>query len=410
MDFEDTPEEAAFRAEARTWLDANAKRKTPDSEPARDMMASRDDPESIRESQAWQAKLYDGGWGGITWPKEYGGQGRTAIQSIIFNQELSQFEVPASIFGIGIGMAGPTLMVHATDAQKERYLQPMLRGDEVWCQLFSEPSAGSDLANVSTQAVRDGDEWIINGQKVWTSGAHYSKWGILVTRSDPEKPKHRGISYFIVDMESAGIEIRPLKQITGASHFNEVFFTDVRVPHENLVGEINGGWAVAITTLMNERMSIGGGGMRGGMGFHDLVEMAQSLEKTGERVVRQQLADIYIRTQVLKYLGYRSQSALSQGRAPGPEGSVSKLGYAELLKRQGSLALALQGPAGALASTDARDDGAWQTSFLGAPAIRIAGGTDEVQRNITGDRVLGLPREPRVDKEISYKESSVLAQ
>ena len=274
MDFNDTPEEATFRAEVRAWLDANAERLKPGERAPG--LEGRAEPGGIKRAQEWQAKKADAGWACITWPKEYGGRGATAIQSVIWNQEEARYKTPPSIFAIGQGMLGPTIMVHGSDEQKQRYLRPMLRGEEIWCQLFSEPSAGSDLAGLRTSAVRDGDDWVINGQKIWTTGAQYCKWGMIVTRTDPNAEKHKGITYFIVDMQAPGIEIRPIKQINGVSGFNEVFFTDVRVADKNRVGAVNDGWRGALTTLMNERHSIGGGG--GGPDFKDLVQLAKHTE------------------------------------------------------------------------------------------------------------------------------------
>ncbi len=270
--------------------------------------------EHVRQSKAWQRTLFDGGWAGITWPKEYGGRGGTPIEAIIFAQEQARFDVPTSVFAQGIGMAGPTIMAHGTDGQKERFLEPMLRGEEVWCQLFSEPGAGSDLAALATSAVRDGDEFLVNGQKVWTSSAHFSDWGILLARTDFDAPKHRGITYFLVDMTTPGIDVRPLRQATGAAHFNEVFLTDVRIPADNVVGAVNGGWGVIMTTLTNERTMIGtGAGV--GDAFGDIVRLAREFGRTGDPVVRQALADTYIRLQLLKYLGWRIQTAVSRNQA-----------------------------------------------------------------------------------------------
>ena len=246
MDFDDTPEEASFREKARAWLDAHAERLGPD-ESRGDL---RGEPEAVREAQAWQARKADAGWACITWPVEYGGRGATPIQNVIWNQEESRYKVPPNLFTIGQGMLGPTLMAHGTEAQKQRHLRPMLRGEEIWSQLFSEPDAGSDLAGLRTRAVRDGDEWVVNGQKIWTSGAHYSRYGMTLTRTDPAVRKHAGITYFILDMRSPGIEIRPIRQINGRSNFNEVFLADVRIPHENVVGAVNDGWRGALTTLM----------------------------------------------------------------------------------------------------------------------------------------------------------------
>ena len=244
--------------------------------------------EHIKRSRDWQHVLYEHGWAGITWPKEYGGRGGTAMQQAIFNEEQAQYGVSAGAFAIGIGMVAPTLMVHGTDAQKERYLDTMLRGEEIWCQLYSEPSAGSDLASLATRAVLDGDEYVVNGQKVWNTQAQFSDWGMMLARTDPDVPKHRGITYFLVDMHSPGIEVRPLRQINGVAHFNEVFLSDVRVPEENVLGEVNNGWRVAHTTLGNERAMIGAG--QGGRNADDVIDLARSRGRTSDPVIRQELA------------------------------------------------------------------------------------------------------------------------
>jgi hypothetical protein len=259
MDFNDTPEEAAFRAEARAWLEANAEYKVP-GEAGNDALGERVDDATLAAAQAWQKKKADAGWACIRWPAEYGGRGATPIQGVIWGQEEAKFRTPPNIFGIGHGMCGPTVMTHGTPEQQKKWLPKLLSGEEIWCQLFSEPSAGSDLAGLRMTAVRDGDDWIVNGQKIWTTGAQFCDWGILVTRHDPTLPKHAGLTYFVVDMHAPGIEVRPITQINGGQGFNEVFFTDVRIPDGNRLGEIGDGWRVAITTLMNERASIGGGG------------------------------------------------------------------------------------------------------------------------------------------------------
>ena len=300
-------------------------------------------------------------------------------------------------------------MVHGTDEQRQRYIRPMLRGEEFWCQLFSEPAACSDLAGLRTSAVRDGDDWVINGQKIWTTGAQYCKWGMMVTRTDTSAEKHKGITYFIVDMQSPGIEIRPIKQINGMSGFNEVFFTDVRVPDKNRVGAVNDGWRGALTTLMNERHSIGAGGA-GGPDFKDLVQLAKTTELAGrpafeDHAVRQHLARFYIRMKGLQYTGYRTQTALSRGQTPGPESSIGKLVGAPLRQEMASFAVDLQGAAGAMIDRDAApDEGVWQQMYLGTPGLRLAGGTDEILRNIIAERVLGLPPEIRADKGLAFKD------
>jgi len=407
MDFNDTPQEAAFRAEARAWLEANAELKDP-NEVGADVLGERTDSATVKAAQAWQKKKADAGWACLTWPKEYGGRGATPMQSVIWNQEEAKFKTPPNIFGIGIGMCGPTVLTHGTPEQKKRWIPKLVTGEEIWCQLFSEPAAGSDLAGLRATAVRDGDDWIINGQKIWTTGAQFCDWGILVVRSDPNAVKHAGLSYFVVDMHSPGIEIRPITQINGGQGFNEVFFTDVRIPDTNRLSEVGNGWAVAITTLMNERMSIGGGS--GGGGINDLIRMARKLEIDGrpaieDSAVRQRLADFYVRTKGVQFTGNRTLSAISQGKTPGPEASLGKLVAAVMLQEMSSFAMEIQGAGGMLHDEEvALSAGEWQDRYLGIPGLRIAGGTDEVLRNIISERVLGLPPEARADKGIPFKD------
>jgi alkylation response protein AidB-like acyl-CoA dehydrogenase len=405
MDFDESAEEAAFRAEALAWLSGHAQLK--DLATSSVVVAGDADGqaelEHVRQSKAWQRTLFEGGWAGITWPKQYGGRGGTPIESIVFAQEQARFDVPGSVFAQGIGMAGPTIMAHGTDGQKQRFLEPMLRGDEVWCQLFSEPGAGSDLAALATAAVRDGDEFIVNGQKVWTSSAHFSDWAILLARTDFYAPKHRGITYFLVDMTTPGIEVRPLRQATGAAHFNEVFQTDVRIPLDNVVGAVNGGWGVIMTTLSNERTMIGtGAGV--GDAFGDIVRLAREFGRTDDPVDRQGLADAYIRLQLLKYLGWRIQTALSRNQQPGAESSVLKLALSCHLGLTGDLVMALQGPRATLLDYDDSTSGRWALQFLGQWMSRIGGGTEQIQRNIIAERVLGLPGDPRADKDAPFRQ------
>jgi alkylation response protein AidB-like acyl-CoA dehydrogenase len=401
------PEDAddAFRVRARAFLEAHARRRRAgDDDFARFRFLGDPSPEAdaehVRRGKAWQRTLFENGWAGIAWPKEYGGLGGTPVQARIFAREQARFDVDVGVFAVGIGMVGPTLIAHGTDAHKQRYLPALLRGDEVWCQLFSEPGAGSDLAGLRTRAARDGDEWVVNGQKVWSSGAHHSELGILLARTDPNAPKHQGITYFVVDMRSPGIEVRPLRQINGVAHFNEVFLTDVRIPHENVVGEVNGGWAVAQTTLGAERALIGAGGA---IGFRDLARLAREQNRTGEVVIRQRLADAYIRFEVLKFLGHRAQAARRNG-AVGAEASVLKLAVSRHVALNGDLALALEGATGMLLHDDAPYGGFWQQQFLNQWGTRIGGGTEQVQRNVIGERVLGLPPEPRPDKSVPFCE------
>ena len=398
MDFDDTPEEAAFRAEARAWLEAHAPAHV--AAGAAEARAAGAD-EWVQRCKDWQRALYDGGWAGITWPKEYGGRGGTSLEQSIFAQEQARFGVPTGVFAVGIGMVGPTLIAHGTEAQKARYLDPLLRGDEVWCQLFSEPGAGSDLAGLSTRAVRDGDEFVVDGQKVWTSGAHHSELGILLARTDPGKPKHRGITYFVVDMATAGIDVRPLRQIDGAAHFNEVFLSGVRIPAANVVGEVDGGWGVALTTLGSERSLIGGGA--GGTAFPTLLELARAHGVTHDALRRQEIAAAFTRYELLRFLGYRVQTALSQHRMPGAESSVLKLAYSRHTAATADLAMALTGAAGTLLGGEGVDE-AWRQQFLGQWSSRIGGGTDQIQGNVIAERVLGLPRDPRPDKDVPFRE------
>jgi acyl-CoA dehydrogenase len=408
MDFNDTEEEATFRAEARAWLEANSKLRDPNERGGGGLSGERTTPEIVEHAQAWQKKKADAGWACITWPKELGGRGATAMQSAIWNQEEAKFRTAAPIFGIGIGMCGPTILTHGTPEQIERWIPRLITGDDLWCQLFSEPSAGSDLAGLRSTAVKDGDDWIVNGQKIWTTGAHFCDWGILVVRSDALAAKHAGLTYFVVDMHSPGIEVRPITQINGGQGFNEVFFTDVRIPDDQRLDAVGNGWAVAITTLMNERQSIGSGSTGGGVG--DLIRQAADLEINGKPAiedsqVRERLADFYVRSQGLRNTSLRSLSALSQGKTPGPQASMGKLVGAYLAQEVASFGMELAGAAGALLEEDDTLAGAdWQESYLAIPGLRIAGGTDEVLRNIISERVLGLPPETRADKGIPFKD------
>ena len=404
MDFDETPDEAAFRAEVKAFLDEHVPALRSNERDQNSIFITDHDKEQahVQRCRDWQRVKFDHGWAGITWPKAYGGRGGTSIQDGIFKQEEAKVIAASGVFAVGIGMAGPMLIGHGTDEQKERYLRPMLRGEEVWCQLFSEPGAGSDLGGLRTMAVRDGDEWIVNGQKVWTSGAHYSDWAILLTRTDTSAPKHRGITYFLVDMRTAGIDVRPLRQITGAAHFNEVFLSDVRIPHENIVGEINAGWGPMMTTLSNERTLIGGG--QGRTGIEDLISLARDTGTDDDAVIRQELAKAYTRMQIQKYLGYRVRTAALRGEQPGPESSVMKLAVSLHLHEIGNLVMAMEQAAGMLSGVSAIDDGRWQMEFLGQFGARIGGGTDQIQRNTIGEKVLRLPPEPRVDKGIPFRD------
>ena len=397
MDFNDTEEEAAFRAEVRAWLEANV--------PSRQELEGLDE---IQAAKLWQKRKYDAGWACIRWPKEYGGRGANAIEQVIWNQEEGKLATPGSVFGIGQGMAAPTLMAWASEEHKRKHLPPLASGEHIWCQLFSEPAGGSDLAALRTRAEKDGDDWVVNGQKIWTSGAHFSDYGILVVRTDPTVPKHKGLSYFFLDMKSPGIDVRPIKQISGGANFNEVYFTDVRIPDDQRLGAVGQGWQVALTTLMNERMAIGGGG--GGVGFRQVLDLARRVELDGapaieDKQVRAKLATWYAQETGLKYTGYRALSALSRGETPGPENSIGKLVAASKTQDMASFAMDLLGASGAItdpAHAEAR--GMFQATFMGSPGARIAGGSDEIMLNILAERVLGLPQDVRVDKGIPFNE------
>ncbi|MEZ4331986.1 MAG: acyl-CoA dehydrogenase family protein [Myxococcota bacterium] len=404
MDFNDTPDEAAFRAEARSWLEQNAKPRT-----SLTPTISGEDltPEIVKQSQAWQKKKADAGWACITWPKEYGGRGASPIQNAIWGQEQAKFETPPDVFSIGIGMCGPTILTHGTPEQKKRWIPKLVTGEEIWCQLFSEPSAGSDLAGLRTTAVKQGDEWVVNGQKIWTSGAQWCQWGILVVRTDPTVAKHAGLTFFVVDMRSPGIEIRPITQINRGQGFNEVFFTDVRIPDDQRIDAVGNGWAVSITTLMNERMSIGSG--MGVGAIEELVDYIEGLEIDGrpaleDRQVRERVAEFVVKARGLKYTGLRSLSALSQGKTPGPEASMGKLVGGLLQQHAASFAMELAGASSALLDAQAPAEAAWQERYLSLPGLRIAGGTDEILRNIIAERVLGLPPDARADKGLAFKD------
>ncbi len=405
MDFNDTPEEAKFRAEVRAWLEANAKPK--DLSKARAGRSNKAEADRLASARVWQAKKAEAGYAAITWPTEFGGLGGSPIQSVIYSQEESNFEVPGGFFDIGLGMCIPTMMAWATKEQNERFVKPALYGEEIWCQLFSEPSAGSDVAGLRTKAERDGDDWIINGQKVWTSGAHYCDYGIIVTRSDPTAPKHKGLTFFFLDMKSPGIEVRPIKQMSGEANFNEVFFTDVRVPDSQRLGDVGEGWKVALTTLMNERLAIGQGS---GVDYTELLKLARQTElETGPAIkdanVREHLADWYVETQGLKYTKFRTLTALSKGETPGPESSIGKIVSGPKMQDLASFAMDLQGQGGILqGDADAEMNAAFQNQWMWGAGYRIAGGTDEILRNIVSEQVLGLPQDIRVDKKVPFNE------
>ncbi len=405
MDFNDTPEEATFRAEAKAWLAANATPKSDSGVPKRRYETG---AEEIAWAKEWQAKKADAGYAAITWPKELGGLGGTPMQSVIYNQEEAAYEVPPGIFGIGLGMCIPTVMKHGSKELNDRYVQKALRGEEIWCQLFSEPAGGSDVAGLRTKAEKQGDKWIVNGQKVWTTGAHFCDYGLLIARTDPNVPKHKGITAFIVDMKHPGVEVRPIKQASGDSGFNEVFFTDVEINDDHRLDEVGNGWKVSLTTLMNERLSIGGGG--GGPSITDMIELAKNIElefgpAIQDGLVRDKIADWYVQGQGLTYTRYRALTALSKGAIPGPENSIGKVVGAKRMQDMAAFGLDLMDmAAGSLGGADAETIEKFKNIYLAAPGLRIAGGTDEILRNIIAERVLGLPQDIRVDKEVAFKD------
>ena len=400
MDFNDTKEQAEFRKKCSDWLQGNATLKSEKTNSSG--FANKD---YLKDAREWQKKKFDAGWAMLHWPREYGGIEASPIERIIWNAEESKFDVPRGIYDIGLGMCGPVMMQYASEEQKQRYLPPMAEGKEIWCQLFSEPSAGSDVAGLRTKAEKKGDKWIINGQKVWTSGAHYSDFGILVVRHDPGLPKHKGMTFFFVDMKSPGIDIKPIKQITGGSSFNEVYFNDVEIPDSQRLGEIGDGWKVAITTLMNERLAVGDAN---GADVNEAFKWAKGQDDMGGKLVdnmaaRESIADWYCEANGLKNTKLRTMSALSKGDTPGPEASITKIVSANKLQAIGNFGMDSVDMAGMLVTDDNDVDG-FQSAWLGSPGLRIAGGTDEILRNIIAERVLGLPEDQRVDKGVPYKD------
>ena len=373
------------------------------------------DPEKLRQARElvdyddWCARLGEAGWATPTWPAEYGFLGLSGSQAKLVNEELARFRVPRSFNIIGIGMGGPTIMHWGTEEQKQRLLKPMAKHEEIWCQLFSEPGSGSDVASLATRAVRDGEEWVVNGQKVWTTLAHMARWGLLVARTNPDQPKHKGLSYFIVDMKAPGVEVRPLKQITGDAEFNEVFFTDVRIPDSMRLGPEGEGWGVATTTLMNERTALSGAGSIsdenvGGGPIDGIVAAAQANGTARDATVRQRLAQAIIEGRVIKMTNLRATAARKAGHQPGPEGSITKLFQAEYNQRLQNLAVDILGPEGMAWSPAELHTASTVRGFLRSRANTIEGGTSEIMRNILGERVLGLPKEPSVDRDIPWKD------
>ena len=391
MDFALTPEQGQFRDEIRAWLRANL----PADWGSRSAMGPDSPAELFSFLRQWQRKLFDAGFLGLTWPKEYGGRGLSYMEELIFNEELALVQAPPILNLLGIYLGGPTIIAYGTEAQKQRLLPKILSGEEIWCQAYSEPNAGSDLAALQTRAVRDGDDYVINGQKVWTSLAHIADWVMLLARTDAGVEKHKGITYFLADMHSPGITVRPLRQLTGDAEFNEIFFENVRVPAANILGAVNNGWQVGLTTLMYERMALGFGlQVRLRMALDNLVALAQRNGAAKDPVIRQKLAQLWIETEAFKYTGYRAITKLLRGELPGAEGSTGKIFWSEAHQRLQALAMEIEGPYSQLTkgSPWAIDDGIWQHTFLRSLGNTIEGGTTEIQRNIVGERVLGLPK------------------
>ena len=409
MDFEDTPEEAAYRAEVRSLLEEHAAELVHMDSGEEGTAGSRTEELALRRTQR---VLAEAGLVGVAWDTAHGGRGGTLAQQSIVHQELARARVPALINHIGLGMCAPTVIAHGSQQQRDRYLPRLLRAEDVWCQLFSEPASGSDLAALRTTAVREGDGWVVNGQKVWTTLAHVADFGILLTRTDPARPKHAGLTMFVVDMHAPGVEVRPLKQMGGQSGFNEVFFTDVHIPDSERLGEPGEGWRVALTTLLNERVAVGGGGTDLGSSVESLAQLAAermpALGHDRQVLARQALGRAVVAALANRYTGYRRYTAISQGGLPGPEASAGKLAGTASAKLIADLGVRLLGDDALYMGTP--DGDRWQRTMAGLPGLAIAGGTDEVLRNIVGERVLGLPPEPREDKHRPFSEAAATRQ
>jgi len=398
MDFNDSPEEAAFREKARNWLADNAA----DHKSTTANGRKPNSPEHMAAAKAWQTRKADAGYACITWPKEWGGGGGTPIQSVIFNQEEAKAGVNYGYFTIGLGMCVPTVMAFADEETKERFVGPAVKGEEIWCQLFSEPAGGSDVAAARTRAVKDGDEWVINGQKVWTTGAQYSDYGILLVRTDPDVPKHKGLTMFWIDMHDPAVEVRPIHQMSGGSDFNEVYFTDLRVKDSQRLGAVGEGWKVALVTLMNERLAVGGST---GPDYKLVMDLARQLGSLKDAQLRDKLADWYVASEGLKLTRFRTMTALSRGQTPGPESSIGKIIAANQMQDMANSSMELEDQFGIINDPAVAPlEAAFQQSLMWAPGLRIAGGTDEILKNIIAERVLGLPGDVRVDKDVAFKD------
>jgi alkylation response protein AidB-like acyl-CoA dehydrogenase len=384
-----SPSEEAFRDELRAWLAENHPGQPPPG-----------DDESFEFSREWQRKLHEAGWAGVSWPKEYGGRGATLIEQAIFFTEFVRAKAPRTANILGLAMGGPVVITHGTEEQKKRYLEPILSAEEIWCQGFSEPEAGSDLASLKTRAVKRNGEWVVTGQKVWTTYAHWAKWCMLLARTDPDAPKHQGLTYFLMDMEQDGVEVKPLRQITGEAEFNEIFMEEARIPDENVIGGVGNGWAVAITTLMNERAGLAFAAQAALETFmHRAIELARTTAANGQSasedpVIRDRLAQLYLETEIFRLTNYRGLTKIMKNGVPGPEGSLGKWHWAEINQALMELALDLQGPYSQLIEGSGHEieNGEWQYQFLRTRANSIEGGTTEILKNIVAERVLGLPK------------------
>jgi alkylation response protein AidB-like acyl-CoA dehydrogenase len=403
MNFDDNPQEAEYRAKVRVWIEANA----PDMS-ALTPEERRNWHDSHKEiARQWQAMKADADYACISWPRERGGAAGTAIEEAIFNQEEARAGLQFTYFMTGLHMLLPALMEFSTDEASLARVAPAVRGDEIWCQLFSEPSSGSDSAATRTMAVQDDDHWVINGQKVWNSGAQAADYGMIIARTDPSVPKHKGLSAFWVDMKTPGLEVRPIKMMSGDSELNEVFLSDVRVPDNQRIGAPGDGWKVVISTLMNERAALGSGT---GLSWRDIIEIARNSPAFGgstleDPAFREWLADYYVNAEAIRLLSFRTLTAISRGHSPGPEGSAGKLLWATQTQELTNQALDIQDHFGLIDDPElALLGGAFQHRFLWAPALRLGGGTDEIMKNIIAERVLGLPGDVRVDKTVPFRE------
>jgi alkylation response protein AidB-like acyl-CoA dehydrogenase len=396
VDLNDTPEQAEYRAKVRAWLEEHAS----EAPVLRGEGAIEDEDEAIAAHRAWQRKLAEGGFVGVTWPKEYGGHSLGPLEQVIVNQEINRAGLPGILDAIGVGMLGPTIIAHGTEEQKQRYLAPMLHADEVWCQLFSEPAAGSDLAGIQSRAVKQDDgTWKLSGQKVWTTNAQFAAFGLLLARTDPDVPKHKGLTMFVVPMDAEGVTVRGLRQITGDAEFNEVFFDDVKLDEDMVVGPVDGGWGTALTTLMFERLTIGGGSE--GMGYRaDRFARAIAADSVAARdpEVRHRFGELATDLLALRFTGYRLLTALQRGQIPGPEAGMGKVTVVNAAIAAGDLIADVLGPD----ALDEDDEWSYLISFL--PGLKSAGGSEEILRNTVGERVLGLPPEPRLDKGVPFSE------